>query len=187
MKTLSLLALAATTLLLAGCPKKPTTPPDAGVASGAAVPAQSDASANTAATEAAATAAQDTSALTPAQPLPDPEAELVARTVIFFALDSDVVGEEYVAMMAAHGKRLGGGSARARLEGHTDERGSDSYNNALGLRRAEAVKKALKLAGAQDAQVETVSFGEQKPAAGGEGEGEEAWSKNRRVEIVYLP
>lgn len=187
MKTLSLLALAATTLLLAGCPKKPTTPPEAGAAAGAAVPAQTDSGANTAPAEAAATTAQDTSSLTPAQPLPDPEAALVARTVIYFALDSDVVGEEFTAVVAAHGKRLGAGGAKVRLEGHTDERGSDSYNNALGLRRAEAVKQALKLAGAQDAQVEAVSFGEQKPAAGGEGEGEEAWSRNRRVEIIYLP
>jgi peptidoglycan-associated lipoprotein len=187
MKKLPLLALVATTVLLAGCPKKPTTPPDAAANSGAAVPTQPAAGAATAANDTANAQAQDTSALTPAQPLPDPEAALVARTVVYFALDSDVIGEEFTSVVAAHGKRLAGGTAHVRLEGHTDERGSDSYNNALGLRRAEAVKKALKLAGAQDAQVETVSFGEQKPAAGGEGEGEEAWSKNRRVEIVYLP
>ena len=185
MKKLPLFVLVGATLLLAGCPKKPTTLPDAGASSGAAVPVQPAADANAAAT--AATTAQDNSALTPAQPLPDPDAALVARTVIYFALDSDVVSEEFTGMVAAQGKRLGAGSAHGRLEGHTDERGSDSYNNALGLRRAEAVKKALKLAGAQDAQVEAVSFGEQKPAAGGEGEGEEAWAKNRRVEIVYLP
>jgi len=183
MKKLPLFVLVSATLLLAGCPKTPTTPPDAGASSGTAVPAQPAADANAT----AATTAQDSSTLTPAQPLPDPEAALVARTVIYFALDSDVVSEEFTGVVAAHGKRLGAGSAHVRLEGHTDERGSDSYNNALGLRRAEAVKKALKLAGAQDAQAEAVSFGEQKPAAGGEGEGEEAWAKNRRVEIVYLP
>jgi peptidoglycan-associated lipoprotein len=187
MKKLPLFVLAGATLLLAGCPKTPTTPPDAGASSGSAVPAQPEAEANTAATDSAATTAQDTSTMTPAQPLPDPEAALVARTVIYFALDSEAVAEEFAAMVTAHGKRLGAGSARVRLEGHTDERGSDSYNNALGLRRAEAVKKALKLAGAQEAQAEAVSFGEQKPAAGGEGEGDEAWAKNRRVEIVYLP
>ena len=49
----------------------------------------------------------------------------------------------------------------------------------------EAVKKALRLAGAGDGQIDAVTFGEQKPAAGGEGEGEEAWARNRRVEIVY--
>jgi len=185
MKKLPLFVLVGATLLLAGCPKKPTTLPDASASSGAAVPVQPAADANAAAT--AATTAQDNSALTAAQPLPDPDAALVARTVIYFVLDSDVVSEEFTGVVAAHGKRLGAGSAHVRLEGHTDERGSDSYNNALGLRRADAVKKALKLAGAQDAQVEAVSFGEQKPAVGGEGEGEEAWAKNRRVEIVYLP
>ncbi len=183
MNKLSLFALAAATLLLAGCPKKPTTLPESAANSGTAVPA----STAPAPTTGAVASGQDSSTLLPAQPLADPQAELLARSVIYFDLDSDAVRSDFTALVAAHGKRLATSTVRVRLEGHTDERGSDSYNNALGLRRAEGVEQALKLAGAQDVQVDTVSFGEQKPAAGGEGEGEEAWARNRRVEIVYLP
>lgn len=183
MKKFSLLLVVAGTLLLTGCPKKPTTAPEANTAN--AVPAQTaEAPAQEITTP--APAANDASTLTPARPLADPEAELLARTVIYFDFDSDAVREEFASSIAAHGRKLAAGNLKVRLEGHTDERGSDSYNNALGLRRAEAVKKALRLAGAPDAQVEAVTFGEQKPAAGGEGEGEEAWSKNRRVEIIYV-
>jgi peptidoglycan-associated lipoprotein len=183
MKKYSLLLMAAGTLLLTGCPKKPTTPPAADNAS--AVPAEATNPAPAQESTAPTTSTGDATTLPPAQPLADPEAELLARTVIYFDFDSDAVREEFASTIAAHGRKLAGGALKLRLEGHTDERGSDSYNNALGLRRAEAVKKALRLAGAPDAQVEAVTFGEQKPAVGGEGEGEEAWSKNRRVEIVY--
>ena len=69
------------------------------------------------------------------------------------------------------------------LEGHTDERGSREYNLALGQKRAEAVRRALTLVGASDAQVEAVSFGEEKPAVAGSSE--DAYAKNRRVEIRY--
>ena len=183
MNRISLLLAVACTLVLTGCPKKPATAPETNATT--AVPAQSTTPTAPEST-APATAASDSSALQPAQPLADPEAELLARTVIYFDFDSDAVREEFASSIAAHGRKLAAGSLKVRLEGHTDERGSDSYNNALGLRRAEAVKKALRLAGAPDAQVEAVTFGEQKPAAGGEGEGEDAWSKNRRVEIIYV-
>ena len=182
MKRLPLLLLASSTLLLAGCPKQPTTPPAGNTE--AAVPAQ-EAPAATVQQPAAEATAADATPLTPAQPLPDPEAELLGRTVLYFDFDSEALREEYAPVVAAHARKLAAGNLRIRLEGHTDERGSDSYNNALGLRRAEAVKKALRLAGAGDGQIDAVTFGEQKPAAGGEGEGEEAWARNRRVEIVY--
>jgi len=69
------------------------------------------------------------------------------------------------------------------VEGHTDERGGREYNLALGQKRAEAVKQRLMLMGARDAQVETVSFGKEKPRA--TGSTEEAWAQNRRADIVY--
>lgn len=183
MKKLPLLLLASSTLLLAGCPKKPTTVPESNPQVG--VPAQEASAAPVQQAPVEATPTESTT-LTPAQPLPDAAAELLARTVLYFDFDSDVVREEYASVVAAHARKLSAGTLQVRLEGHTDERGSDSYNNALGLRRAEAVKQALRLAGATGAQVESVTFGEQKPAAGGEGEGEEAWARNRRVEIVYV-
>jgi peptidoglycan-associated lipoprotein len=74
-------------------------------------------------------------------------------------------------------------SRKVRLEGHADERGSREYNMALGQRRADAVRKATNLLGVANDRMETVSFGEDKPRV--QGSNEEAWSQNRRVEIVY--
>ena len=68
------------------------------------------------------------------------------------------------------------------IEGHTDERGGSVYNLALGQKRAEAVAKSLTLLGANEAQVEAVSFGKERPAV--QGSDEAAWAKNRRAEIV---
>ena len=69
------------------------------------------------------------------------------------------------------------------IEGHADERGTREYNIALGQRRADAVKKMMVLLGAQEIQIETVSFGKEKPRA--EGHDESAWAQNRRDDIVY--
>ena len=67
------------------------------------------------------------------------------------------------------------------LEGHADERGGREYNLALGQKRAEAVAKSLTLLGVASGQVEPVSFGKERPAD--TGHNEEAWAKNRRVEL----
>jgi peptidoglycan-associated lipoprotein len=104
---------------------------------------------------------------------------------IYFDFDSSQIKPEFTAVIAAHAKYLtGNGSIRVRLEGNTDERGTREYNIGLGERRAQAVRQALMLQGVADAQITTVSYGEERPAV--TGHTEEAWSKNRRVEIVYL-
>lgn len=69
-----------------------------------------------------------------------------------------------------------------RLEGHADERGTREYNLALGERRAESIRDFLVVNGASRSQIETVSYGEERPAV--EGQTEDAYSQNRRVEIV---
>lgn len=103
------------------------------------------------------------------------------RTV-FFDFDSFVVKSEYTPLIEAHAKRLkNNGKAKLSLEGHADERGGREYNLALGQKRAEAVAQSMSLLGAGAAQVEPVSFGKERPAA--EGHNEEAWAKNRRVEL----
>ena len=104
------------------------------------------------------------------------------KRVVYFDYDSDVVKEEYRGLVDLHAKRLKAKpQAALNLEGHTDERGGREYNLALGQRRAEAVAKSLTLLGAQANQVEAVSFGKKRLAA--QGGGEEAWAKNRRVEL----
>jgi peptidoglycan-associated lipoprotein len=104
------------------------------------------------------------------------------KRVVYFDYDSDVVKEEYRGLVDLHAKRLKARpQAVLNLEGHTDDRGGREYNLALGQRRAEAVAKSLTLLGAQGNQVEAVSFGKERPAV--QGGGEEAWAKNRRVEL----
>lgn len=107
----------------------------------------------------------------------------VAR-LIYFDFDSYVIKPEYQSIVDGHARYLKANPSRhIFIEGHTDERGGREYNLALGQRRAEAVRNALRLLGVQDNQVEAVSFGKEKPAD--PGSGEDAWAKNRRAEIVY--
>lgn len=107
----------------------------------------------------------------------------VAR-LVYFDYDSFVIKPEFAALLEAHARHVKGDNRRRiALEGHTDERGGREYNLALGQKRAEAVRRSLGLLGVADAQMEAVSFGEEKPAA--EGGDEAAFSKNRRVEITY--
>jgi peptidoglycan-associated lipoprotein len=77
---------------------------------------------------------------------------------------------------------LKNGSQRIRLEGSTDERGTREYNMALGERRANSVANYLVVNGVSRDRIETISYGEEKPAAPGHDEG--AWSQNRRVELI---
>ncbi len=138
-------------------------------------------------------AAAPTQAQTPAQPAQTavPTVDLFeqytrdvnnGKRVVYFDFDSDVVKEEYRPLIDLHAKRLNANKKAAlNLEGHTDERGGREYNLALGQRRAEAVAKSLTLLGVSANQVEAVSFGKERPAA--QGSNEEAWAKNRRVEL----
>lgn len=116
-------------------------------------------------------------------PRKDPASPLASRSV-FFDFDSFVVKDEYRPVLEAHaGYLLTRRDARVILQGNTDERGSREYNLALGQKRAEAVRRALGVLGVGDAQVEAVSFGEEKLR--NEGETEEAHAENRRTDIVY--
>lgn len=116
-------------------------------------------------------------------PLNDPNNPLSKRSV-FFDFDSFVVKTEYQPIVQTHGSYLGTNKQRrVVVEGHTDERGGREYNLALGQKRAEAVKQRLMLLGVVDSQVETVSFGEEKPR--GSGSSEDAWAQNRRADLNY--
>jgi peptidoglycan-associated lipoprotein len=71
---------------------------------------------------------------------------------------------------------------RAVLAGHTDERGTTEYNVALGMRRADVVKRYLTGLGAEPRKLRAISYGKERPAD--PGHDESAWAKNRRVEIA---
>jgi peptidoglycan-associated lipoprotein len=72
-------------------------------------------------------------------------------------------------------------SARVVISGHADERGTREYNMALGHLRASAVADYMVAGGLDSLRIKKVSYGKEKPLI--KGSNEEAWSKNRRVEI----
>ncbi|MDX1669027.1 MAG: peptidoglycan-associated lipoprotein Pal [Limnobacter sp.] len=116
-------------------------------------------------------------------PLNDPEGKLAERSV-YFDLDEYSIKPQYRDLIQAHARYLAANPSRSVvIQGHTDERGGAEYNLALGQRRADAVKTLMKALGVSESQVETVSFGKEKPRAFGSNEA--AWAENRRADIVY--
>jgi peptidoglycan-associated lipoprotein len=165
------------TVLLSGCPKKQhvSEPPVAGT--------QVPGSDNT--NEAASTSgsALDGNAGGSARGL-NTESGPYARKIIYFDFDKSEIKPEFADIVSSAARTLTNNpKVKLKLEGNTDQRGTREYNIGLGERRAQAVRRALMLQGVADTQLSTVSFGAERPAA--EGDDESAWSKNRRVELVY--
>lgn len=130
-------------------------------------------------------AAPQTAASNPAaaNPLND-SGNLLSKRSVFFDYDSYSVKPEFPPMIQAHAGYLREHpGASVLIEGNCDERGSREYNLALGQRRAESVRKMMAVLGVSAKQVETVSYGEEKPKAAGHDES--SWSQNRRGDIVY--
>jgi peptidoglycan-associated lipoprotein len=160
--------LVASLTLLAGCPAKP--PPAAE-------------------TPPASTA--DTGTVTDATGVVDdtasqgPSGELLSKRIVYFDFDRADIRADSQEVVNAHAAFLSKNPGqKVRLEGHADERGSREYNIGLGERRSQAVRRALLLTGVAEAQLSTVSYGEERPAAAGSDE--QTYGLNRRVEIVYL-
>jgi peptidoglycan-associated lipoprotein len=115
--------------------------------------------------------------------LRDPK-NILSKRSIFFDYDSNLVKDEYKPLITAHAQYLQRNpQAKMRVEGNADDRGSREYNIALGQRRADAVKQMMQLLGARAEQVETVSFGEEKPRCADPAES--CWAQNRRGDIAY--
>ena len=110
------------------------------------------------------------------------EAALRAITVFYFAFDSSDLQPEAMRALDVHAKDLKANGQRVVLAGNTDERGTREYNMALGERRAQAVQRYLVLQGVSPAQLEVISYGEERPVA--LGNDEQAWAQNRRVEMT---
>lgn len=120
---------------------------------------------------------------TTTDPLNDPTSMLAKRSV-YFDFDSDLIKPEFHSLVEAHAKYLTSNKTRKIIiQGNTDERGGSEYNLALGQKRAEAVRRALKILGEPDSQMEAISFGKEKPKAIGSDDA--SWAENRRADIVY--
>ena len=115
--------------------------------------------------------------------LKDPKNILSKRSVLF-DYDSYVIKDQYRPLVEAHAKFLvANPKMKMLIQGNTDERGSREYNLALGQKRADAVKKALSLLGVAEAQLESVSLGEEKPSCSDSSE--TCWAANRRGDMLY--
>ena len=115
--------------------------------------------------------------------LRDPN-NILSKRSIYFDYDKDVVKAEYKDLLAAHAQYVASHpKAKMTLTGNTDDRGSREYNVSLGQKRSVSVKKSMNVLGAQDTQIETVSFGEER--ADTNCKDDACYGKDRRVDISY--
>jgi len=154
------LGLAVAMAVMVGCASKSTDDSGAAADAGAATGAQSGYD----------QAAADAAALASLQ------------RVFYFDFDKSDLRPEVTAQLDRYVALLKNGSQNLRLEGHADERGTTEYNLALGERRAKAIADYLTVSGIAASRIETVSYGEERPAA--PGHDDESWALNRRVELV---
>jgi peptidoglycan-associated lipoprotein len=173
------LSLGLSAAFLAGCASNTRVEPPAPVESRGT---GTISGAGTGAAQGAGTGGVGSSAVTPVDTGRNADAAAGAGRVVYFDFDSFVVKDEYRSVVEAHARRMSADRKRRMIvEGHTDERGGREYNLALGQKRADAVVRSMVLLGAQDGQLEAVSFGKERPAA--QGSDEAAWAKNRRAEL----
>ncbi len=116
-------------------------------------------------------------------PLDNPDSLLYTKT-IYFDYDQSSIRSEFIDVLRAHAAYLNANpSVGVTVEGHADERGSREYNIALGERRANAVKDFLQAEGVSGSQLNTVSYGEERPVS--MGNDETSWAENRRAVLAY--
>lgn len=173
--------------VLDACRKKPPEPPAPVVTSAPAPNADSirraqEEAARRAAEEAARRRAADSAAAAAAAAAAAGNLRTTLTAMVHFDYDqSDLRAEDRAILDAKIPVLQANPNVKIRVAGHTDERGSDEYNLALGQRRAATVKRYLVEHGVADARIETVSYGEERPAA--QGSDESAYAQNRRAEF----
>ena len=115
--------------------------------------------------------------------LTDPN-NILSKRSVFFDFDSYIIKSEAKPLVEAHARFLvQNQQMKMLIQGNTDERGSREYNLALGQKRADVVKQALLLLGAKEAQIESVSLGEEKPRC--DDASEACYAENRRGDMLY--
>jgi len=112
-------------------------------------------------------------------PPPPPKATPIEIATVYFDFDKSDIRQDAVAGLRAGATALKETGAKVVIAGHTDNRGSEEYNLALGERRAASVRRYLANLGVSMDQMTIVSYGELRPAV--QGNNETAWAKNRRA------
>jgi peptidoglycan-associated lipoprotein len=113
------------------------------------------------------------------------ESSLLSKRSVYYANDAYTIETLYQEVIEAHAQFLHEHpDLKLRIEGNCDERGSTEYNLALGQRRADMVKRALVMLGADAGQITAISLGSQRPKALGHSEAER--SQNRRSDLLYV-
>ncbi|MEC8308603.1 MAG: peptidoglycan-associated lipoprotein Pal [Pseudomonadota bacterium] len=185
LKRAKAVGIAATLAVLAGCagqvneqaaPAEPAKPESSEQKSAPASASKVESAADKAAREARQAAFESAEQLR--------KNAMAADTLFFFGFDRSDLGQDALDDLDAHAKYLAANrAAKVRLEGHADERGTRAYNLALGERRANSVTRYLVIQGVNRSQIETVSYGEERPLS--LSRDDNGWSRNRRVELIY--
>jgi peptidoglycan-associated lipoprotein len=111
------------------------------------------------------------------------DARSTLNTPIYFDYDKSEIRDDAKAALDSKLALLRANPGmRIRIEGNTDARGSNEYNMALGLRRANAARRYLVAQGIDNARFEVVSYGEERPVD--QSTTEDGYAKNRRDDFV---
>jgi len=186
----AVIAIAALSMIVAGCSKKVAAKPPA---TPAAAPAA--AAANTPASRSTERAASQPSEAPAKSAYPDAATraridELLARIEdAYFDYDKHTLRPDAVKALQGDSSELRDilkdyPSYKLTIEGHCDERGSAEYNMALGEKRAESAKDYLVQVGIPGNQLAVISYGKEKPIC--DEHDEACWQKNRRIHIVAM-
>lgn len=191
-RTFALAVIALSALTTTACKKKPVVapPPAPVVAPFNQDSATAAEAAKRAAAEAAARAAKEAADKAAAEAAAKLAAAVAAAKAefavpVYFDYDMSNIRDDQRATLEAKLPIFAANpDMRIRVAGHTDNRGSDEYNLALGQRRAAEVKQYLIARGIAADRIDVVSFGEERPAVAQDNE--EAWAKNRRGEFEII-
>ena len=113
------------------------------------------------------------------------DSQTFAQEKVYFDFDKSNIRPNEVSKLERVAEIMKGKPDHAlRIEGHCDERGTEEYNRALGERRALSAREFLDKLGISAQMIETVTYGEDRPA--NTGHGEDAWAVNRRAEFILL-
>ena len=104
---------------------------------------------------------------------------ITSNNILYFAYDKSDINSEGRTKIRTLAKLINDNNLSVRVEGHCDERGTREYNLALGEKRAKTVAELLIINGVASDKIDTVSYGEEKPAS--PGSNERSWSQNRRA------